>query len=306
MACFDSTRGRDGFREAMAGLSDTGDLMLRRLWQAIRSAFRSTPSLLNDHRRRYAPKRCLVVDDSAANQALLRVVLTRAGHVVSTVSDGAAALRVMGAEAFDVVFLDLHMPIMSGFEVLRRLAPSHPPIIVVSSESDPTRISDVMHAGAIAYVPKPFSIPALLDSLTQAIEARSATGTAPANPNAEPCTLSEMRQWDEPASIGVFLAHVRAELLDGMASAERLFSNGDHAGAADCLHAIKNNVASIGDSKAAAQCKALEDALRSGKTTDAALAALRSTIDATAHWIRQQPEFSDGVVALPKRRRPNR
>ena len=65
--------------------------------------------------------RVLVVDDNAANRDVLERRLTREGHQVVTASSGGAALELVAAQEFDLVLLDLIMPEMSGFEVLRRL-----------------------------------------------------------------------------------------------------------------------------------------------------------------------------------------
>src|SRR6202451_4900460 len=63
----------------------------------------------------------LVVDDNAANRDVLERRLTREGHTVVPVATGAAALKLVAERGFDLVLLDLIMPEMSGFEVLRRL-----------------------------------------------------------------------------------------------------------------------------------------------------------------------------------------
>jgi CheY-like chemotaxis protein len=79
--------------------------------------------------------RVLVVDDNAANRDVLARRLTREGHQVVTAANGASALELVATEEFDLVLLDLIMPEMNGFEVLRRLKAtehtSHVPVIVI-------------------------------------------------------------------------------------------------------------------------------------------------------------------------------
>ena len=79
----------------------------------------------------------LVVDDNAANRDVLARRLTREGHKVVTAVNGAAALELVAGQDFDIILLDLIMPEMSGFEVLRRLKAaeqsSHIPVIVISA-----------------------------------------------------------------------------------------------------------------------------------------------------------------------------
>jgi two-component system, chemotaxis family, chemotaxis protein CheY len=68
-----------------------------------------------------AQKRVLVVDDNAINRKLAVAFVTRLGMVAEEVDSGSAALDKLGANHFDIVLLDISMPVMSGEEVLARL-----------------------------------------------------------------------------------------------------------------------------------------------------------------------------------------
>ena len=65
--------------------------------------------------------RILIVDDEPNNRRVLEQALTAFGHVTATAADGPAALKLLAAARFDAVLLDLHMPQLSGLDVLRRL-----------------------------------------------------------------------------------------------------------------------------------------------------------------------------------------
>lgn len=109
--------------------------------------------------------RILAVDDNAANRDVLERRLTREGHQVVTASSGAAALELVAAQEFDLVLLDLIMPEMSGFEVLRRLkAAEHSrdvPVIVISALDEIDSVVRCIESGAEDYLTKPFN-PVLL------------------------------------------------------------------------------------------------------------------------------------------------
>jgi adenylate cyclase len=109
--------------------------------------------------------RILVVDDNAANRDVLARRLTREGHRVVAASSGAAALELVAAQDFDLVLLDLIMPEMSGFEVLRRLkATEHSkdlPVIVISALDEIDSVVRCIETGAEDYLTKPFN-PVLL------------------------------------------------------------------------------------------------------------------------------------------------
>jgi adenylate cyclase len=105
--------------------------------------------------------RILVVDDNAANRDVLERRLTREGHQVVTATNGHAALELLAAQEFDLILLDLIMPEMSGFEVLRRLKAaehtSHVPVIVISALDELDSVVRCIEAGAEDYLPKPFN-----------------------------------------------------------------------------------------------------------------------------------------------------
>ena len=109
--------------------------------------------------------RILVVDDNEANRDLLSRRLVREGYYVTTAENGAAALALTAAEDFDLVLLDLMMPGMSGFEVLRRLKADagtrHVPVIMISALDELDSAVRCIEAGADDYLPKPFN-PVLL------------------------------------------------------------------------------------------------------------------------------------------------
>ncbi|HJU15986.1 MAG TPA: adenylate/guanylate cyclase domain-containing protein [Stellaceae bacterium] len=107
----------------------------------------------------------LIVDDNAANRDLLSRRLKREGHRVSLAESGAAALALAASGDLDLVLLDLMMPGISGFEVLRRLkaaeATRHIPVVMISALDEIDSIVRSIEAGAEDYLPKPFN-PVLL------------------------------------------------------------------------------------------------------------------------------------------------
>jgi CheY-like chemotaxis protein len=66
-------------------------------------------------------KQILIVDDDGNDVALLRRILERAGYVVSGAQSGKQALRSIQEKVFDLVILDLNIPDMDGFEILRAI-----------------------------------------------------------------------------------------------------------------------------------------------------------------------------------------
>ena len=118
------------------------------------------------HRREQGPSsRILVVDDIAANREVLSRRLSRDGHAVAVATDGHSALELLGKTEFDLVLLDLMMPDINGYDVLRRLkddpAVRHIPVIMISALDEIDSIVRCIEAGAEDYISKPFD-PVLL------------------------------------------------------------------------------------------------------------------------------------------------
>ena len=88
------------------------------------------------------------MDDDAAVQVTVRLLLERAGHSVVTVDNGRKGLELCQTSDFDLLFLDIFMPGMDGFETMRMVRQHRPllPIIVISgrsasSEASATRVT---------------------------------------------------------------------------------------------------------------------------------------------------------------------
>ena len=121
--------------------------------------------------------RILVVDDDTAVQATIRLLQERAGHNVVTAGDGRKGIALFGTGDFDLLFLDIFMPGMDGFETMRLVHQRKPriPIIVISgkpipSDSGPDYLTMAMKLGAISSLQKPFKPAALLAAVTECLE----------------------------------------------------------------------------------------------------------------------------------------
>ena len=109
----------------------------------------------------------LIVDDEPVARRLLREELENFGEIeiVGEASNGREALQQIAKLKPELVFLDLQMPIMSGFEVVRGLAGSNMPVVVIVTAFDQHAIQ-AFEAGAVDYLLKPVAE----DRLQKAVE----------------------------------------------------------------------------------------------------------------------------------------
>jgi CheY-like chemotaxis protein/anti-sigma regulatory factor (Ser/Thr protein kinase) len=103
--------------------------------------------------------RILLVDDELHILELLRTVLERAGHEVATCQDGAAALAEMDRQPPDVVVLDLHMPVLDGFQTLARIRADPrlmgTPVAILSGHDEQDDLLRGLDLGADEFLSKP-------------------------------------------------------------------------------------------------------------------------------------------------------
>jgi two-component system response regulator ResD len=118
----------------------------------------------------------LIVDDEAPIRALMRATLTMAGHKVAEASGGEEAIEKIKKENFDLVVLDIMMPVTDGYEVLERVRAmptrANLPVIVVTAKAyESEGIMREMTAGAIDHITKPFDPEDLEIAVSRALTA---------------------------------------------------------------------------------------------------------------------------------------
>lgn len=121
-----------------------------------------------------SPLHVLIVDDEPPIRRFLRTSLATQGFDVIEAETGRAALDTLQRGAVDILVLDLGLPDLDGFEIIRRVreAGSVVPIIVLSSRTDETGKVKALDLGADDYVTKPFGVDELLARIRTALRHR--------------------------------------------------------------------------------------------------------------------------------------
>lgn len=115
-----------------------------------------------------APVRALVVDDNETNQEVARALLEALGLTVETAASGEAGLKALEASAFDVVFMDIHMPGMSGIETLATIRSSRNgeiPVVALTADAMTGERERLLALGFNDYLSKPIEPAALVRTL---------------------------------------------------------------------------------------------------------------------------------------------
>src|SRR5260370_16073942 len=103
-------------------------------------------------------RKILVADDDRTTRFAISSMLKKAGYAVTAAKNGAEALRNIQRKTFDLAFLDIWMPELTGLEVLARVreGESHPKIIMMTSDATPESVLRAIREQAYEYLSKPF------------------------------------------------------------------------------------------------------------------------------------------------------
>jgi CheY-like chemotaxis protein len=148
--------------------------------------------------------RILVADDDALNQRLMKVLLTNEGYQVDVVSNGLEAFDAIKYGQFDIVFMDLRMPIMDGLEASQRIREweeggRHTYIVALTASYLPEEGQMLFEAGMDNYISKPFQMEHLqrmLKYIARAHSNSSNLNTASAAGSPEPEVLDIQKEED--------------------------------------------------------------------------------------------------------------
>jgi PAS domain S-box-containing protein len=163
-----------------------------------------------DVRKAIVPRRILVAEDNAVNQIVVETLLTHDGHEVVLVADGAEALEAVKASHFDLLFMDMEMPVMKGDRAARLIRESGPegrklPIIALTANALAEQIRQCRDAGMNDHLAKPID--------------RELLRMAVANWGGRGGDSREPIDTDVPIESADFDAHMLLELFDGSLAA---------------------------------------------------------------------------------------
>ncbi|MBQ0945409.1 response regulator [Ideonella sp. 4Y16] len=285
---------------------------LKRLLQAESPAPPPAPGMLLP----LAGLRALLVEDNPVNRQLATELLRRAGALISSAEDGQQALDRLerdGAEAFDVVLMDLQMPVMDGYEATRRIL-AHPqwrrlPVVAMTAHALVEERERCLAIGMVGHIPKPIDPPAMLRELARFLPAHPAADAAiaAAAPIDEPGL-----PWPQWPGIDLHTALARcggetllrnglAHFVEHIDSRDTSLSAQARDGAGPALareaHTLKGLARQLGMGALADAAQALEHALPAGDGVIAAADQAEAALTTLVAALRAEPPW-------PARERP--
>lgn len=223
------------------------------------------------HRARVRSLSILVADDHIANRMVLQRLLQKAGHRVTCVEGGEEVLDALAASDFDAVITDLHMPDVSGLDLLRQLrvmeagSSRRTPVLILSADVTTESIRACEQAGARAFLSKPVSTTRLLDTLADIAANTRVTGTvvAPAPMRADAAVASNQHfdpsVLDELGALGMGAGFEREFIAQCLIDADKCLQQIEASAqrsewdrTRDQAHALKGVASNLGLIKLAA------------------------------------------------------
>lgn len=137
----------------------------------------SAPRVVQVSRPEHQGRQLLYIEDNPSNMSLVEWILDREADVeVITATRGRRGLELAHDQQPDLIVLDLHLPDMSGEEVLQYLQQSEAtrriPVVVLSADTGKKRIARVLRLGARDYVTKPLDVAHFLDVIASNLQPR--------------------------------------------------------------------------------------------------------------------------------------
>ncbi len=250
------------------------------------------------------PLDILLAEDSNLSAEMVAAFLAPRGHRLTRASNGREALTALAMGHFDVVLMDIRMPVLDGLAATTAIRRGEVPgcdpaipILALTAHGAQRDRDRILAAGATDYLAKPVGLDALLHALARIAPGREGARAAPARPPAIPEAGAPGAAATEAFDAG------RAEALENLGGDVGLYDRlaavfardtpgdreklrrameaGDGPGVVLLAHALKGNAGVIGASLAAARARDLELAAREGRATDfpALEAALGDELD---------------------------
>ncbi len=154
------------------------------LLETIRAVMAGSDELVTKHwiRERRHNVNVLLADDSPTNRRLAMRLLEKRGHSVTSVENGLQAVQAMDKDSYDVILMDVQMPVMDGLEAAQtireaeKLTGEHIPIIALTAHAMKGDRERCLEAGMDAYVSKPFQAEELFATIEQLVNFAAAAG----------------------------------------------------------------------------------------------------------------------------------
>jgi CheY-like chemotaxis protein/HPt (histidine-containing phosphotransfer) domain-containing protein len=224
----------------------------------------------------------LLAEDNLVNQKVASQILNNLGYAVAIANNGEEVLALLERKTFDLILMDVQMPVMDGLEACRQIrqtlpSDQQPKIVAMTANAMPSDRQVCLDAGMDGYLSKPIVIQELRDLLNQTAPlAPSPESDSKAEPDLSPCqptildptAIAFLRDTlcdQDPHVFGEMLACFRTESQTLVDQILRGLENRETTQIQRAAHSLKSSSASVGANEFVAFLKHLEIDAESGR-----------------------------------------
>ena len=265
----------------------TKPLRRRVLWESLRAALTTAepeprPIIEPQVNAPGGHFRILLVEDNVVNQKLAVRLLEKMGHQVALASNGAEACEALRTATYDLVLMDLQMPVMGGLEATGKIrereqhSGQHVPILAMTAHAAAQDEQRCFEAGMDGFLVKPIRREVLRKEIDRAVaqngSAENCSGPAPLSELSEAeWNTRELleRLENDQEFFRELLQMFRADSQTTLMKAREALAQGDLAGMSRAAHTLKGMLKNLSMNAAAEIAAALETAARNGARVEA-------------------------------------
>jgi CheY-like chemotaxis protein/HPt (histidine-containing phosphotransfer) domain-containing protein len=226
--------------------------------------------------------RVLIAEDNATNREVALGMLRKLGIHADAVADGAAAIVALASTSYDLVLMDVRMPVMDGIEATQQIRNPNSavlnhdvPIVAITANALESEKESCLAAGMSGFVPKPVSTAALREALEKWLRigdidnSLKAGHLVPAPPAESKTMVFDLdgvlaRLEGDNTLAQVVFASFLEDVPRKIQALKDLVKSGDHAGSARLAHSICGASASVGGDSLRSLAAAMEKAADAG------------------------------------------
>ncbi len=291
------------------------DELLETIYRVMSRAEGNDPSTAGSPGRREpvlaaAPLHILVAEDNEFNAQVLEQLVIRRGHRVRLASDGREALALAGEGGFDLLLLDVQMPELDGFQVVRairereRSGGGHLPVIALTARSRPEDRDQCLAAGMDDFLSKPLGPAELFAAIDRVLAGRPAS-RSPRDSSPGPGILLDPTTMlaasdDDPVLLGKLIGIFRNNLPGSLDRVQEAIARQDPVHLRESAHQLRGLLSTFSPEAAQAAAR-LEGMGAGGELDDAA-----STFETLADMIRQMVPLLENLPIDELRSRSRR
>jgi hypothetical protein len=251
--------------------------------------------------------RILLAEDNPVNQKVATVILQRKGHQVEATENGEQALAAVQAGSYDVVLMDMQMPVLDGLEATRRIRNLAPPardipIVALTANALAAEFERCMAAGMDGFVTKPFQPDLLFAEIARVLAEKSKGGArppvVPRSPLVDRATIHALQDRFTIEQVASLLADYVGDALGKRQAMARSAAANDRASLQGDAHDLKVTSANFGLAAMRNLAEAIELACHDNRWGDALhlLTDLPERLDHTVGELRRLFPAADAEI----------